>query len=75
MKPTRGKVTSDKMVQTAVVEVTRLVSHPMYHKRMRKTKKFHAHNEVGAKTGNVVEMIVCKRLSSTNHRILTKLVS
>lgn len=70
-----GKVVSDKMMQTVVVEVTRLVAHPVYHKRMRKTNKFHAHNTMGAKTGNLVEITECKPISKTKFFTVTKIVS
>ena len=39
MKTMTGKVVSDKMQHTVVVEVVRFATHPKYHKRMRKTKK------------------------------------
>lgn len=74
MKSIRGKVVSDKMTQTVVVEVTRLVSHPLYHKRMRKTKKFHAHNEIGAKLGDTVEMHSNRPISATKHWVVSKIV-
>jgi small subunit ribosomal protein S17 len=39
-----GVVVSDKMDKTVVVEVKRLVSHPLYHKIIRRRKKFKAHD-------------------------------
>ena len=39
-----GKVVSNKMTQTVVVEVTRLVRHPVYQKVIRKSEKFKAHD-------------------------------
>ena len=39
-----GKVTSNRMTQTVVVEVTRLVRHPVYQKVIRRAKKFKAHD-------------------------------
>ena len=38
-----GKVLSNKMAQTIVVQVTRLVRHPMYQRVMRRVKKFKVH--------------------------------
>ena len=38
-----GKVLSNKMSQTLVVEVTRLVRHPLYQRVMRRMKKFKVH--------------------------------
>ena len=40
-----GKVVSDKMDKTVVVLVERKVKHPLYGKVIRKSKKFHAHDE------------------------------
>ena len=40
-----GKVVSNRMSQTVVVEVTRLVRHPIYQRVMRRAKKFKVHDE------------------------------
>ena len=40
----QGTVVSDKMDKTVVVEVKRLVSHPLYHKIIRRRNKFKAHD-------------------------------
>ncbi len=40
-----GVVVSDKMDKTRVVRVVRSVRHPFYEKVMKKSKKFHAHDE------------------------------
>lgn len=40
-----GQVVSDKMAKTIVVEVSRRVRHPQYHKVVNKFKKFYAHDE------------------------------
>ena len=39
-----GKVVSNRMIQTVVVEVTRLVRHPIYKRVMRRAKKFKVHD-------------------------------
>ena len=70
-----GTVKSDKMINTVVIEVTRLVAHPVYQKRMRKTNKFHAHNAMGAKIGNLVEITECKPISKTKFFTVTKIIS
>ena len=54
-KRLQGVIVSDKMHKTRVVEVERLVRHPLYNKVLRKRKKFYAHDEEGkAKTGDFV---------------------
>ena len=39
-----GKVLSDKMDKTVVVMITRKISHPVYRKLVKKTKKYYAHD-------------------------------
>ncbi len=59
-----GVVASDKMTKTVVVRVDRLVKHPIYRKYIRKRKKFMAHDEMGAKTGDKVRIIETRPLSA-----------
>ncbi len=49
-----GTVVSDKMEKTVVVEVETRRRHPVYHKVIKRGKKFKAHNETEAKIGDVV---------------------
>lgn len=56
MRTLTGKVISDKMEKTVVVDIVRSMTHPLYHKRIRRTKKYLAHNEKGAKTGDLVKI-------------------
>ncbi len=65
MKTLNGKVISDKMAQAVVVEVARSFAHPMYHKRIRRIKKLHAHNEKGAKVGDRVKIVEIRPMSRT----------
>ena len=59
-----GIVTSDKMTKTVVVIVDRKVKHPIYRKYVRKSKKFMAHDETGAKIGDRVRIIETRPLSA-----------
>ncbi|MEA3340071.1 MAG: 30S ribosomal protein S17, partial [Chloroflexota bacterium] len=43
-----GHVLSDKMDKTVVVQVERLVRHPLYGKVLRRMKKYKAHDEKNA---------------------------
>jgi len=71
MKKFTGLVTSTKMNKTATVVVVRLKVHPIYKKRMKMKKKFHAHNELGVKVGDRVIIGETKPMSKTkNWRIL-----
>ena len=52
-----GTVVSDKTDKTVVVSVERKVKHPMYGKIIRRSKKYHAHDEDNAfKTGETVRI-------------------
>ena len=56
-KTLKGVVVSDKMDKTVVVKVTRFVEHSKYGKRIKKTKKYKAHDEENAKKiGDAVEI-------------------
>ena len=43
-----GTVMSDKMTKTVVVRVTRIVTHPKYHKQFTLSQRFKAHDEASA---------------------------
>ena len=59
-----GVVSSNKMTKTITVAVERKVKHPIYGKFLKKTTKFHAHDEQNAAgIGDVVRIIECRPLS------------
>ncbi len=43
-----GTIVSDKTDKTVVVKVERKVKHPMYGKIIRRSKKYHAHDETNS---------------------------
>ena len=52
-----GTVVSDKTDKTVVVTVERKVKHPLYGKIMRRSKKYHAHDEDNTfKAGEIVRI-------------------
>ena len=59
-----GLVTSDKMQKTVVVRVERQVQHPKYRRYIRRRKKFLAHDEMGAKIGDIVRILETRPLSA-----------
>ena len=59
-----GIVTSDKMTNTVVVRVDRLVKHPIYRKYVRRRKKFMAHDETGSTIGDKVKIVETRPLSA-----------
>lgn len=63
MKIFTGKVISIKMSKTATIAVERIVIHPIYKKRFKRTKKYHVHDELGVKVGDKVTFAACKPIS------------
>ncbi|MEE4235333.1 MAG: 30S ribosomal protein S17 [Anderseniella sp.] len=60
----QGVVVSDKNDKTIVVLVERRFTHPVMKKTVRRTKKYHAHDENNAaKAGDVVRIEECRPLS------------
>lgn len=71
-----GKVISDKMNKTIVVQVERKVKHPKYGKIIKRTTKLHAHDEKEAcKIGNVVRIKESRPISKNKHWVLEEIVS
>jgi len=63
-KVLKGVITSAKSNKTIVVEVTRRFKHPFYGKVIKRTKKYHAHDEKNKfKQGEAVSIIECKPIS------------
>ena len=61
-----GRVVSSKMDKTVVVAVEETMTHRLYHRYMKKTKKFHAHDEENrCKVGDEVEIVSSRPLSKT----------
>jgi len=59
-----GKVTSDKMQKTIVVEVTTKKLHRLYKKYVTRVKKYKAHDEKNdAHIGDTVRIVECRPLS------------
>ena len=59
-----GRVVSTKMENTVNVLVTRVISHPVYKKRVKKYKKYLTHvSSVSPKEGDIVKIISTKPLS------------
>jgi len=70
-----GVVTSDKMDKTITVAVERKVKHPMYGKFVKKTTKFHAHDEQSVcGIGDVVKIMETRPLSKTKRWRLVEVV-
>ena len=70
----QGTVVSDKAEKTVTVLVERRVKHPLYGKIIRRSKKYHAHDDANTvKAGDVVRIEECAPLSKTKAwRVLEK---
>ncbi len=65
-KTLTGKVVSNKMNKTIVVQVERKIKHPLYGKYIKRSTKISAHDENNAhKIGDVVTIAECRPLSKT----------
>ena len=68
-------VVSNKMDKTVTVTVERRVKHPIYGKFVKKTTKFHAHDEKNECTvGDVVKIMETRPLSKTKRWRLVEVV-
>ena len=70
-----GVVTSNKMTKTITVAVERKVKHHMYGKFLKKTTKFHAHDEKNeCSIGDTVKIMESRPLSKTKRWRLVEVV-
>jgi small subunit ribosomal protein S17 len=61
-----GVVVSDAMNKTVVVKVDRVGMHSLYHRFVRHSRKFIAHDEANTcKVGDKVQIVECRPLSKT----------
>jgi small subunit ribosomal protein S17 len=61
-----GVVTSNKMTKTITVAVERKVKHPIYGKFVKKTTRFHAHDEKNeCSIGDTVRIMETRPMSKT----------
>ncbi len=70
-----GRVVSDKMDKTVTVLIERRVTHPLYGKVVRRSKKYHAHDETNeCKEGDLVTIEECRPVSKSKAWRVAKLV-
>ena len=74
-KTKTGLVTSNKMAKTITVMVERKVKHPIYGKFVKKSSKFHAHDEKNeCNIGDLVKIAETRPLSKTKRWRLIEVV-
>lgn len=68
-----GRVVSDKMNKTRVVEVERVFQHPRYKKVLRRTTKYYAHDENNSsRTGDYVALKPARPLSALKRWVIVE---
>ncbi len=71
----RGVVVSSAMDKTIVVKVDTVKAHPRYKKVVRRSRKFHAHDEQNsAKVGDMVRIVETRPLSKLKNWRLAEIV-
>jgi small subunit ribosomal protein S17 len=71
----RGVVVSSAMDKTIIVKVDTIKAHPRYKKVVRRSTKFHAHDERNeANVGDVVRIVETRPISKTKHWRLAEIL-
>jgi small subunit ribosomal protein S17 len=70
-----GVVVSNKADKTVVVKVERKFQHPVYHRTVKQTKKYMAHDEANAcQIGDVVQIVETRPLSKRKRWMVLEIV-
>lgn len=70
-----GVVVSNKMTHTIVVKVERRIKHPVYGKIVKRSKKYHVHDQNNTcAIGDTVQIKECRPVSKTKSWTLDKVV-
>lgn len=69
-----GKVISDRMAKTVVVEWERKRYVKKYQRYEKRRTRVKAHDETGAKVGDIVEIMETRPISKTKHFVVTRKV-
>ncbi len=69
-----GVVKSDKMQQTVVVEIGRTFRHPLYKKVVHTSKRVKAHDTLGCKIGDEVQIVESRPLSADKRWMVEAIV-
>ena len=70
-----GKVTSNKMQKTVVVQVDSRHRHPLYGKVVNKAARFMAHDELGAAMGDTVRIVESRPISKRKRWVVEEIVN
>jgi len=69
-----GKVTSNKMTKTVVVEITRKYRHPLYKKVVYSSRRVKAHDEMGCQIGDEVQIVESRPLSRDKRWVVESVI-
>ena len=70
-----GVVTSNKMMKTVVVEITRTYRHPLYGKVVHTHSRVKAHDELGCQIGDEVQIVESRPLSRDKRWVVESILS
>ncbi len=65
-----GVVTSNKMMKTVVVKITRTYRHPLYRKVIHSSETVKAHDDLGCQIGDQVQIVESQPLSRTKRWVV-----
>ncbi len=69
-----GVVKSDKMQQTVVVEIGRTFRHPLYKKVVHTSRRVKAHDVLGCKIGDEVQIVESRPLSADKRWVVEEII-
>lgn len=69
-----GVVTSNKMMKTVVVEISRSFRHPLYKKVVHSSKRVKAHDELKCQVGDQVKIVASKPISREKHWVVESIL-
>jgi small subunit ribosomal protein S17 len=69
-----GVVTSNKMAKTVVVEISRRFRHPLFRKVVHSSKRVKAHDEIGCRVGDQVQIVESRPLSRDKRWVVESVV-
>jgi small subunit ribosomal protein S17 len=69
-----GKVTSNKMTKTVVVEIVRKFRHPLYKKVVYSSKRVKAHDEIGCQIGDSVQIVESRPYSRDTRWVVESVI-
>lgn len=74
MRTRTGKVVSKKTDKTAIVEVERFFAHPLYEKRVKRTKRYPVHFNGEVQEGDRVRFVETRPISKTKKWRITEVI-